>query len=127
MTRIDILNMILKELENINSERPSDFFYSLDGYTDDYYDDSLAAFISKWEKSGFGEFQKDFPLTAELYAELVRIDDGTIRPKAVYAAIISHAKDAMIEVKIIKITYLNLWIYYRKKILRRLLTRLMLV
>ncbi len=99
MTRIDILNMILKELENINSERPSDFFYGLDGYTDDYYDDSLAAFISKWEISGFGEFRKDFPLTAELYAELVRIDDGTIRPKAVYAAIISQAKDAMIEVK----------------------------
>lgn len=98
MTRLDILNMILKELENINSERPSDFFYSLDGYTDDYYD-SLAAFISKWERSGFGEFRKDFPLTAELYAELVRIDDGTMRPKAVYAAIISHAKDAMIEVK----------------------------
>jgi len=99
MNRIDILNMILKELENINSERPSDFFYSLDGYTDDYNDDSLAAFISKWEISGFGEFRKDFPLTAELYAELVRIDDGTIRPKAVYAAIISQAKDAMIEVK----------------------------
>lgn len=108
MTKIDILNKILKELENINSERPSDFFYSLDGYTDDYYDDSLAAFISKWEKSGFGEFRKDFPLTAELYAELVRNDDGTIRPKAVYAAIISQAKDAMIEVKNIKITYLNL-------------------
>ena len=99
MTRIDILNMILKELENINSERPSDFFYGLDGYADDYYDDSLAAFISKWERSGFGEFRKDFPLTAELYAELVRIDDGTMRPKAVYAAIISHAKDALMEVK----------------------------
>lgn len=99
MTRIDILNKILKELENINSERPSDFIYSLDGYTDDYDDDSLAAFISKWEKSGFGEFRKDFPLTAELYAELVRIDDGTMRLKAVYAAIISHAKDALIEVK----------------------------
>ena len=99
MTRLDILNMILKELENINSERPSDFFYSLDGYTDDYNDDSLAAFISKWERSGFGEFRKDFPLTDELYAELVRIDDGIMRPKAVYAAIISHAKDALIEVE----------------------------
>lgn len=99
MTRLDILNMILKELKNISSERPGDFFYSLDGYTDDYYDDSLAVFISKWERSGFGEFRKDFPLTAELYAELVRIDDGTMRPKAVYAAIISHAKDALIEVK----------------------------
>ena len=99
MTRIDILNKILKELENISSERPSDFVYSLDGYTDDYDDDNLGAFISKWEKFGFGEFRKDFPLTAELYAELVRIDDGTMRPKAVYAAIISHAKDALIEVK----------------------------
>ena len=29
MTRLDILNMILKELENINSERPSDFFIAL--------------------------------------------------------------------------------------------------
>ena len=99
MTRLDILNKILKELENINSERPGDFIYGLDGYTDDYYDDSLAAFISKWEKSGFGEFRKDFPLTAELYTELVKNNDGIIRPKAVYAAIISHAKDALVEVK----------------------------
>ena len=29
MARIDILNKILKELENINSERPSDFFMVL--------------------------------------------------------------------------------------------------
>ena len=99
MTRIDILNMILKELENINSERPGDFFYSLDGYADDYDVDNLGAFIYEWEKSGLGEFRKDFTLTAELYAELVRIDDGTMRPKAVYAAIISHAKDALMEVK----------------------------
>ena len=99
MTRIDILNKILKELENISSERPSDFVYGLDGYTDDYYDDSLAAFISKWERFGFGEFRKDFPLTAELYTELVKNNDGIIRPKAVYAAIISHAEDALTEVK----------------------------
>ena len=99
MTRLDILNMILKELENINSERPGDFFYSLDGYADDYDGDNLGAFIYEWEKSGFGEFRKDFPLTTELYAEIVRNNDGTIRPKAVYAAIISQAKDAMIEVK----------------------------
>lgn len=83
----------------ILAQKDQEIFYGLDGYTDDYYDDSLAAFISKWEKSGFGEFRKDFPLTAELYAELVRIDDGTMRPKAVYAAIISHAKDALIEVE----------------------------
>mgnify|MGYP000960247463 FL=1 len=99
MTRIDILNMILKELENISSERPGDFVYGIDGYADDYDDDNLGAFISKWEKSGFGEFRKDFPLTTELYAEIVRNNDGIVRPKAVYAAIISHAKDAMIEVK----------------------------
>lgn len=103
MNRIDILNKILKELENISSERPSDFIYSLDGYADDYADDydgdNLGAFIYEWEKSGFGEFRKDFPLTTELYAEIVRNNDGTIRPKAVYAAIISQAKDAMIEVK----------------------------
>lgn len=99
MTRIDILNMILKELENINSERPGDFFYSLDGYADDYDGDNLGAFIYEWEKSGFGEFRKDFPLTTELYAEIVRNNDGVVRPKAVYAAIISQAKDAMIEVK----------------------------
>lgn len=99
MTRIDILNMILKELENISSERPGDFVYGIDGYADDYDDDNLGAFISKWEKSGFGEFRKDFPLTTELYAEIVRNNDGIVRPKAVYAAIISHAKDALIEVK----------------------------
>lgn len=99
MTRLDILNMILKELENINSERPSDFFYSLDGYADDYDGDNLGAFIYEWEKSGFGEFRKDFPLTTELYAEIVRNNDGVVRSKAVYAAIISQAKDAMIEVK----------------------------
>ena len=99
MTRLDILNMILKELENINSERPGDFFYSLDGYADDYDGDNLGAFIYEWEKSGFGEFRKDFPLTNELYAEIVRNNDGIVRPKAVYAAIISHAKDALIEVE----------------------------
>ena len=99
MTRLDILNMILKELKNISSERPGDFVYGIDGYADDYDGDNLGAFIYEWEKSGFGEFRKDFPLTTELYAELVRIDDGTMRPKVVYAAIISHAKDALIEVK----------------------------
>lgn len=99
MNRIDILNKILKELENINSERPGDFVYSLDGYADDYDGDNLGAFIYEWEKSGFGEFRKDFPLTTELYSEIVRNNDGIVRPKAVYAAIISHAKDALIEVK----------------------------
>jgi len=92
MTRIDILNKILKELENISSERPGDFIGGLDGYADDYDGDNLGAFIYEWEKSGFGEFRKDFPLTTELYAEIVRNNDG-------YAAIISHAKDALIEVE----------------------------
>lgn len=99
MNRIDILNKILKELENINSERPGDFVYSLDGYADDYDGDNLGAFIYEWEKSGFGEFRKDFPLTTELYAEIVRNNDGIVRPKAVYAAIISHAEDALKEVE----------------------------
>lgn len=99
MNRIDILNKILKELENINSERPGDFVYSLDGYADDYDGDNLGAFIYEWEKSGFGEFRKDFPLTDELYAEIVRNNDGIVRPKAVYATIISHAEDALKEVE----------------------------
>jgi hypothetical protein len=99
MNRIDILNKILKELENINSERPGDFVYSLDGYADDYDGDNLGAFIYEWEKSGFGEFRKDFPLTNELYAEIVRNNDGIVRPKAVYATIISHAEDALKEVE----------------------------
>ena len=99
MNRVDILNKILKELENISSERPGDFIGGLDGYADDYDGDNLGAFIYEWEKSGFGEFRKDFPLMTELYAEIVRNNDGVVRPKAVYAAIISHAKDALIEVK----------------------------
>lgn len=99
MNRIDILNKILKELEHINSERPGDFVYSLDGYADDYDGDNLGAFIYEWEKSGFGEFRKDFPLTDELYAEIVRNNDGIVRPKAVYATIISHAEDALKEVE----------------------------
>lgn len=99
MNRIDILNKILKELENINSERPGDFVYSLDGYADDCDGDNLGAFIYEWEKSGFGEFRKDFPLTNELYAEIVRNNDGIVRPKAVYATIISHAEDALKEVE----------------------------
>ena len=99
MTRIDILNKILKELENISSERPGDFIGGLDGYADDYDGDNLGAFIYEWEKSGFGEFRKDFPLTTELYAEIVRNNDGVVRPKAVYATIISHAEDALKEVE----------------------------
>ena len=61
MTRIDILNKILKELENISSERPGDFIGGLDGYADDYDGDNLGAFMSGRNLDS-ASFEKTFHL-----------------------------------------------------------------
>ena len=99
MDRQTIIDGIIKELEILSSETPRDFYYSIDSYVDDYYEDSICALILKWDQLDYGDFDEMFPVTAKLVAELTSMWDGIERPREVYAGIISMAKDALKEVK----------------------------
>ena len=70
MDRQTIIDGIIKELEILSSETPRDFYYSIDSYVDDYYEDSICALILKWDQLGYGDFDEMFPVTAKLVAEL---------------------------------------------------------
>ena len=94
-----IIDGIVKELENLSSERLNDFYYAIDLYADDYDDDSIRALILKWNQSNYGNFNEMFPVTAKLVEELKDVNDGAERPREVYAGIVSLAKDALKEMK----------------------------
>ena len=93
-----IIAGIVRELENLSSEKLKDFYYAVDLYADDYDDDSIGALILKWDQLGYGDFNDIFPLTARLAAKLESINDGIERPREVYEGVISLAKDALKEV-----------------------------
>lgn len=95
----EILNGISSELEGLSSENPRDFYFGIDCYADDYDEDSIGALIYKWGQLGFGDFKKKFPITSRLYAQLKNMNDGIERSREEYAAIISLAKEALVEIK----------------------------
>lgn len=99
MDKQTIIDGIIKALEILSSETPRDFYYYIDSYVDDYYEDSICALILKWDQLGYGDFDEMFPVTAKLVAELTSMWDGIERSREVYAGIISMAKDALKEVK----------------------------
>ena len=99
MKKQEILTGISKELESLSSEKPRDFYFAVDCYADDYDEDSIGALIYKWEQLGFGDFKKKFPITSRLYLQLKNMNDGIERSREEYAAIISLAKDALVEIK----------------------------
>ena len=99
MDRREIIKGIIKELEILSSESPRDFYYSIESYTDSYYDDSFCALILEWNKLGCGDFDEIFPITAKVFAMLKSVDDFVERSREVYAGIISMAKDALEEVR----------------------------
>lgn len=95
----EILNGISSELEGLSLENPRDFYFGIDCYADNYDEDSIGALIYKWEQLGFGDFKKKFPITSRLYLQLKNMNDGIERSREEYAAIISLAKDALVEIK----------------------------
>ena len=99
MEKQEILNGISKELESLSSENPRDFCFAIDCYADDYDEDSIRALILKWDQSGYKDFNELFPITAKLVFELKKANNGIERSREDYAAIISLAKDALIEIK----------------------------
>ncbi len=99
MKKQEILNGISRELEGLSSENPRDFYFGIDCYADNYDEDSIGALIYKWEQLGFGDFKKKFPITSRLYAQLENMNNGIERSREEYAAIISLAKDALVEIK----------------------------
>ncbi len=99
MKKQEILNGISRELEDLSSENPRDFYFGIDCYADNYDEDSIGALIYKWEQLGFGDFKKKFPITSRLYLQLKNMNDGIERSREEYAAIISLAKDALAEIK----------------------------
>ena len=103
MKKQEILNGISSELEGLSSENPRDFYFGIDCYADNYDEDSIGALIYKWERLGFGDFKKKFPITSRLYVQLKNMNDGIERSREEYAAIISLAKDALAEIKDFKV------------------------
>lgn len=103
MKKQEILNGISRELEGLSSENPRDFYFGIDCYADNYDEDSIGALIYKWERLGFGDFKKKFPITSRLYLQLKNMNDGIERSREEYAAIISLAKDALAEIKDFKV------------------------
>ena len=99
MKQQEILNGISRELEGLSSENPRDFYFAIDCYADNYDEDSIGALIYKWEQRGFGDFKKKFPITSRLYAQLENMNDGIERSREEYAALISLAKEALVEIK----------------------------
>ena len=99
MKKQEILNGISKELENLSLETPRELSCSVDCYADDYDEDSIRAFILKWNQSGYEDFNELFPITAKLVLELKKANDGIEKPKECYVSIISLAKDALTEIK----------------------------
>ena len=99
----EILNGISSELEGLSLENPRDFYFGIDCYADNYDEDSIGALIYKWERLGFGDFKKKFPITSRLYVQLKNMNDGIERSREEYAAIISLAKDALAEIKDFKV------------------------
>lgn len=95
----EILNGISSELEGLSSENPRDFYFGIDCYADDYDEGSIGALIYKWGQLGFGDFKKKFPITSRLYAQLKNMNDGIERSREEYAALISLAKDSLVEIK----------------------------
>lgn len=103
MKKQEILNGISSELEGLSLENPRDFYFGIDCYADNYDEDSIGALIYKWEQLGFGDFKKKFPITSRLYAQLKNMNDGIERSREEYAALISLAKDALVEIKDFKV------------------------
>ena len=103
MKKQEILNGISRELEGLSSENPRDFYFGIDCYADNYDKDSIGALIYKWERLGFGDFKKKFPITSRLYVQLKNMNDGIERSREEYAVIISLAKDALAEIKDFKV------------------------
>lgn len=104
MKKREVLDGIVKELENLASEKLKDFYYAIDLYADDYDEDSIRALILKWKQSGYGNFDEIFPVTANVVTKLEQVNDGVERPREVYADIIASAKDALKEVREYKIS-----------------------
>lgn len=99
MKKQEILNGISRELEGLSLENPRDFYFGIDCYADNYDEDSIGALIYKWEQLGFGDFKKKFPITSRLYLQLENMNDGIERSREEYAAIISLAKEVLVEIK----------------------------
>lgn len=99
MKKQEMLNGISRELEGLSLENPRYFYFGIDCYADNYDEDSIGALIYKWEQLGFGDFKKKFPITSRLYLQLKNMNDGIERSREEYAALISLAKDALVEIK----------------------------
>lgn len=99
MKKQEMLNGISRELEGLSLENPRYFYFGIDCYADNYDEDSIGALIYKWEQLGFGDFKKKFPIISRLYVQLKNMNDGIERSREEYAAIISLAKDALVEIK----------------------------
>lgn len=99
MKKQEMLNGISRELDGLSLENPRYFYFGIDCYADNYDEDSIGALIYKWEQLGFGDFKKKFPITSRLYLQLKNMNDGIERSREEYAAIISLAKDALVEIK----------------------------
>ena len=99
MKKQEILNGISRELGSLSSENPRDFYYAVDCYADDYDEDSIRALILKWNQSGYKDFNELFPITAKLVLELKKANNGIERSREEYTALISLAKDALIEIQ----------------------------
>lgn len=103
MKKQEILNGISRELEGLSSETPRELSCAVDCYADDYDEDSIRALILKWNQSGYKDFNEHFPITAKLVLELKKANNGIERSREEYAALISLAKDALVEIKDFKV------------------------
>ena len=99
MKKQEILTGISRELESLSPETPRELSCAVDCYADDYDEDSIRALILKWNQSGYKDFNELFPITAKLVLELKKANNGIERSREEYAAIISLAKDALVEIK----------------------------
>ena len=99
MKKQEILNGISRELESLSSETPRELSCAVDCYADDYDEDSIRALILKWNQSGYKDFNELFPITAKLVLELKKANNGIERSREEYTALISLAKDALIEIQ----------------------------
>ena len=93
-----ILQLIVEDLKSLSSESAKDLYYKIDGYADSYSDDSMGTLIYNWERFGFGNFRCLFPITAKLYSDLKKANDGIEHPKTFYANLIALANKSVEEI-----------------------------
>ncbi|MBR3368592.1 hypothetical protein IKG45_02255 [Candidatus Saccharibacteria bacterium] len=92
-----IIDKIISEINRLSNENPSDFFYMIDGYADDYDKESLRSLIMDWEKLERKSFAEFFPKTWAVVLLLRNLNDGRERNKEEYEKTIHLAKEALEE------------------------------